>query len=156
MGVRWHPLNFEFNSTIFFGVAGHRSLGGHQPVTLLGSCTPSGDDSKYWESRNLHDCLHVGNCPCCNSGLSFEPGPLLHILFGLNLLTSCKNSATSGSTCLSNIPLYACRTSSTCWIVTTKFHTFFQTALRFGPSVTLRFQTLNFKAIFGIAFLCFV
>ena len=102
------------------------------------------------------DCLHVGNCPCCNSGLSFEPRPLLHILFGLNLLTSCKNSATSGSTCLSNIPLYACRTSSTCWIVTTKFHTFYQTALRFGPSVTLRFQTLNFKAIFGIAFLCFV
>ena len=62
-----------------------------------------------------------------NYGLSFELHPLLHILFGLNSLDSRKNSATSGSISLSNMPLYGCRTSSTGWIVlcvTNGFHSF--------------------------------
>ena len=51
VGVIWHPLGFECNNTTFFGVAGHRDLAGHQPVTFTSRSL------QYWESWHLH--LHI-------------------------------------------------------------------------------------------------
>ena len=85
-------------------------LGGHQPAMLFGSCTQGGGQLQILEILPV--------------ALS---NPLLHIFFELNSLDSRKNSATSGSISLSNMPLYGRRTSSTCWIVlcvTNGFHSF--------------------------------